>query len=88
MIIVHGLALEPPVLRDLPDCDVLKFVDEPLATDLPNNTQFLERLVQAATSVGKAAADSHQRHGTLKAKLEMRQLYPLSATKKDFARLD
>ena len=64
------------------------YIDSPLVLELPNNTQFLERLVQQATSVGKAAADPEKRDGILKAKLSMQKSVSRSATKAEFARLE
>ena len=72
-------------MKKLTNEELRRYVDEPLVLELPNNTQFLERLVQQAASVGKAAADSKKRDGCLKAKLTMQKKISRSATKAEFA---
>ena len=78
---------EPPLLKDWTDDEIMKLKDQPLAIDVGNNTQFIERLVQTVSLLGSTSTDARIREGFAKATVARQKLLPKRRTKADFSAL-
>lgn len=78
---------EPPLLMKMSDDEIKAFVQEPFVLDVPNNTQFVERLVQTCSKIGTRAATTEMRDGLTRATLKNRAALPRCETRKDFLKI-
>ena len=78
---------EPPLLKDTSDEQVLAYVESPLSMAYPNNSQFIERMIEEITKKGVKAVDPKIRDGMVKDTLGSRQKMPRCQTKADYRRL-
>ena len=75
----------PPLLRKLTNDDLRKYEHTPLVSDIPHNTQHLERLIQLMASNATRAATPKLRNGIAKATIQNRNSKPRLEKKSDFS---
>ena len=75
----------PPLLRKLTNNDLREYEEKPMVTNIPHNTQHLERLIQLMAKNASRAATPKLRNGLCKATLRNRTLRPKMDQKGDFS---
>ena len=72
---------EPPFLMGMSDEKLQDFVESPLVLNLPNNSQFVERMIKEITKKGCRAVDFQERDGMVKDTNNSREKIPKCCTK-------
>ena len=75
----------PPLLRKLSADELRLYEKVPMVSDLPHNTQHLERLIQLMAANATRAADPKLRDGFCKATIRNRASRPKMESKSDFS---
>lgn len=78
---------EPPFLMGMSDEELQNFVESPLVLDLPNNSQFVERMIKEITKKGCRAVDPKVRDGMVKDTNNSRKKIPKCLTKHNYQAL-
>ena len=77
-------ATEPPYTMKYSNTDLRQFETHPLVLDVPNNSQFVERLIRVITENGTMAATPKLRDGLSHAKISHRQQRGKKESQADF----